>query len=274
MPVDLNTLREFEETIKEHIPEFKVAFKDQSKTMKFLGFLAYPFNDKFLTRFTTTWGWTVYFPTAEHYVQNPEPRLRTLAHEFVHLWDTKEHGFWFKLSYAMPQAFALIPLLVYAGLCWPHPWLLLVPFVGYLLGALAAKLWRYLFWVIFPLFLGGTVALTWFLVAWWPLLALLAAVICLVPWPSPWRSKWELRGYTVNVAMATWMYGRYSQLFRDAIAEHFTGPNYYFMALGGGDRIKEALEKAHTDAESGTLQGLPPYKVIHEFLYQRGLLRS
>lgn len=273
MAIDLNTLRAFEDAVREHIPEFKVRFKDQSKMMKFLGFLAYPFNANFMTTFTTTWGWTVYFPTAAHYVTNPEDRLRTLAHEFVHLYDTKEHGVWFKLSYAMPQALALIPLMVFAGMCWPHPWLVLLPFVGYLLGALVAKLWRPLFWIVLPLVIGSTIALTWWLVAWWPLLALLAAVVLLAPWPSPWRTKWELRGYTVNVAFATWVYNRYSEIMRDAIAEHFTGPNYYFMGWNADKKVKETLDKANADARSGALQGLPPYGVIHEFLYQRGLLR-
>lgn len=273
MTIDLNTLREFEDTIREHIPEFEVAYKNESKTMKLLGFLTYPFNDAFLTRFTTTWGWTVYFPTVEQYVNNPEPRLRTLAHEFVHLYDTKDKGFWFKLSYALPQAFALIPLMVFAGMCWPHPWLLLVPFVGYLLGALVAKLWRPLFWPVLVGALGGTVALTGLLATWWALLPLGVAVLCLLPWPSPWRTHWELRGYTVNVAMATWMYGRYSPTFRDALVKHFTGPNYYFMGLGGRERIEKALDKAHEDAKSGALQGLSPYKAIHDFLYQRSLLR-
>ena len=122
-----------------------------------------------------------------------------------------------------------------------------------------------------PLFLGVTIALTWWLVAWWRLLGLVAAVACLPPWPAPWRTKWELRGYSMNVAFAVW-FGYWSEEMLSRVTPHFTGPNYYFMCWSGS-KIRSALAQAAEAAEADKLQEDHPYRAVHDFLYQRGLLR-
>ena len=270
MPIDLNTLRAFEVAIVKDIPGFKVAFKDKSTFMKLLGFLMRPFNDAFMTQFTTTIGDTVYFPSTEHYVNSPGPRLRTLAHEYVHLWDSKQHSWTFKVSYLFPQVLAVIPLIVFAVLAWPHPWLVLLPFVGYVLGALFAKLSKVVFWVIFGLAVVGTIFLAW-LLAGWAVLSL-AGLVLLGPWPAPWRTKWELRGYGMTMALGVWISGSYSTKQLQYLIEQFVGPNYFFMSWSRS-KVEEALRLKAALAADDTLQGLPPYKMVHDFLYERSLLR-
>ena len=44
--------------------DIRIAFKDESFLMKLLGFLLF-FTKEFMTRFTTTIGNTVYFPSRE-----------------------------------------------------------------------------------------------------------------------------------------------------------------------------------------------------------------
>ena len=110
--MDLTILQKFEETIRKDIPDFKIVYKDQSKFMKLLGFLVYPFNPQFMDMFTTTIGNTIYFPTATSYTKSVASSLSILAHEYVHLYDSKPRSLWFKLSYLFPQILVVLPLIV------------------------------------------------------------------------------------------------------------------------------------------------------------------
>lgn len=109
----------------------RVRYKDESRLMRFIGWLMF-FNRAFMTRYTTTLGRTVYFPT------RGKENWETLAHEAVHVLDYANAPVRFALGYVMPQglaAFALIALaafvipvflvtllfLVAAG-PWPSPW--------------------------------------------------------------------------------------------------------------------------------------------------------
>ena len=83
----------------------KIAFKDTSAFMKFLGLLMF-FNPRFMTNYVTTIGKTIYFPTQERFLVSPVSTAATLAHELVHVLDSKRNPF-FAISYLMPQIFAL-----------------------------------------------------------------------------------------------------------------------------------------------------------------------
>jgi hypothetical protein len=122
--LDARTLRDFEVFVRDKVPGFEVQFKDESKLMAVLGFLAAPFNAEFMTRYTTTWGKQVYFPTQTFYQDNPGKSFRILAHELVHLLDGERHAT-FKVSYAFPQWLVLLPLIAFAVLAWPHSWIAL-----------------------------------------------------------------------------------------------------------------------------------------------------
>jgi hypothetical protein len=266
--VDLTILQKFEETIRKDIPDFKIVYKDQSKFMKLLGFLVYPFNPQFMDMFTTTIGNTIYFPTATSYTKSVASSLSILAHEYVHLYDSKPRSLWFKLSYLFPQILVVLPLIVYAVLSWPHMWILLVPFAGYILGALVGQKVKTLFWVILGLFLVGTFVLAGFLTG-WKLFVLLGALSFLAPWPAPWRMKWELRGYSMSKVMRLWMVGVFSPGSRRRMVQQFVGPGYYFMSWS-----RSHIETKLDEADAETLQAQEPYKTAYDFLCSHDLVAN
>lgn len=269
--MDVLVLRELEKTIIKDIPSFKVGFKDESRLMKLLGFLSAPFNPEFMTRFTTTLGTSVYFPTREFYEKDVDHSFRTLTHEYVHLWDKRENKT-FDLTYVFPQILALAAFTVFGVLAWPNTWLLAMPILGYVLGAFLATKSRIAFWVVLGVVLLTTGGLAIGLTG-WASLALLAGLVCAAPWPAPGRTKWELRGYTMSIAVRIWLGGKYTPEVRENIVKHFVGANYYFMSWRR-TAIEKALDDAAKDTASGALQGhSPPYAAIYDFLYQRGLLR-
>ena len=267
MNLALADLRAFEETLQTKVPGFKVKFKDESTFMKVLGFLSFPFNPKFMGSYTTTIGKTVYFPSRAGYEASPGKSFRTLAHEFVHMWDG---GLWFSLSYLFPQVLAVIPLLVFAVLAWPHTWLLSMLLGGYILAAGVAQKSLVGFAVVLGTVGLVMVGLTIFLTG-WSVLALVSALVCLAPWPAPWRAHWELRGYRMSLAVDQWLSGRTSLEVRDRIVEHFVGPDYYFMSWGRY-AITVDLDRTAREAYSGVLQEQAPYQVVWQFLASRNLL--
>jgi hypothetical protein len=109
--MDLTDLRAFEADTAAVVPGFKLDWKNTSSFHKLLGLIMKPFNPGYMTSYTTTFYPKVWFPTQESYEKDPGRSLITLAHERVHLLDTKASPLWFRLSYALPQAL-LIPFLI------------------------------------------------------------------------------------------------------------------------------------------------------------------
>ena len=64
--------------------------------------------------------------------------------------------------------------------------------------------------------------------------------LCILPFPAPWRAKFELRGYTISMAVSWWLLDRRPDF--DFYAKQFTGPNYYYM-YPFKDYMKERLEE-------------------------------
>ena len=266
--LDAEALEAFEEVIRQEIPSFKVAFKEESKLMALLGFLAYPFNAAFMERYTTTWGNTVYFATKKRFLDKPDASFRVLAHEFVHLCDTKLHPLTFKLSYMFPQVLVLLPLLAFAVLAWPYSWLVLLPFVSYVLACGAARLTKVLFWVVLALLFGGTGVLAWWLTGWWALV-LLGIPLFAIPWPAYWRMKLELRGYGMNVALAWWLYKAFSSEYLERIVGQFTGPGYFFMCWSAS-KVRASMVGYNLLAKLGELRNEYPYAIVYSFLDEEG----
>lgn len=106
----------------------KIKFKNESRFMKVLGVLLF-FNPKFMTRFITVIGKTVYFPSRHRLEKNPDGAAQVLCHELVHITDEQQVGsLLFRLSYLFPQCFALLALLTIVAGPWPLLFLLfLVP---------------------------------------------------------------------------------------------------------------------------------------------------
>lgn len=263
--IELNskTLEAFEAEARKHVPNFQVRFKDESKLMAALGVLAAPFNPRFMADYVTTWGDTVFFPSRKHYEGNPARSFKILAHEFVHLWDARDHRS-FKLSYVMPQALVVPLLAALAVALWPHSWLLAIPVVGYVVGAVAHRIAPFAFWTVLCLSIGAAGTWTVSYAGWWGLVGLVVALVPLVPWPSPWRTKWEMRGYGMNVALAQWMYGKFSERHLYNIVRQFVGPNYLFMCWSRAKVVREMVRYSEMAHEKKPLGG--PYDVTHEFL--------
>lgn len=268
--MDIDVLRRLEDRVLGDIPGFKVAFKDTSRFMAALGFLMAPFNPRFMTGFTTTLGKTVYFPTKEEYESDVAGSFKTLSHEYVHLWDAKQ-SLWFNVSYAFPQLLSLVGLLAFGVLSWPHPWLLALPLAGYGLAAWAARKSILAFWAILGVVVLGTFGLAIWLTG-WATLALIAGLLCLAPWPSPGRVAYELRGYTMTIAVALWRGGSYTPEKREHLVQHFVGPGYYFMSWRRSTIAKQ-IDAAIEQVSSGGLREIPPFSAVHALLEEHGLLR-
>jgi hypothetical protein len=266
--MDFATLREFEDVVRGQIPGFQVAFKNESKLQKVLGFLARPFNPGYMTDFATTLGTTVTFPFRAYYENSPVMSLVVLAHEFVHLWDQKQGSLRFRLSYIFPQVLGLLPLLAYGILAGTRAWILALPLLGYVLACLVAPKSKVLMAVLLALSLGGTFGLAWWLTG-WKVFVLAAGVVCFGPWPAPGRVRLEKRGYTINIAVPYWLGYTVSPL---EITSHFTTAEYFFMSWS--QPAMDAYFEATRDViRSGALQATSPYNIVYDFLYQRGLLR-
>lgn len=222
-------LRNFEVLIRAAVPNFEVRFKDESKWQRILGVLVWVFNREYMTRYTTTFYPVVWFPSKAFYEERPSPSLRILAHELVHLLDTKAHPVWMRLSYLLPQVLSILAFLA-----------------------------------IIP------VAILWGL---WGLLPFGIGLVLLVPWPSPWRTAWELRGYGMSLACAQWMNPLTVEVMRDHIVENFVTSNYYFMSWSRA-RILKQLDEWIARARDGSLLKEEPYRQVHDFLVTNELARS
>lgn len=269
--MDLSKLHAFEAEIKKHVPTFKIAFKDETPWMKMLGFFAAPFNQKFMTSYTTTVGNTVYFPSKVAYESNPKSSFTVLAHEFVHMMDSTKYPGWFQFSYALPQVLAPIAFVAYLAAAHQGWMAAVILAVGIILGCLAAKKSVAFFFVIAGIACVAAALVAILFTHWWSALYFVGLTL-LAPWPSPGRTRWELRGYTMSLAVMAWTYGVPPTVIRDMTAKHFYGPDYFFMSWSR-QSVNDALDAAIVKAGNGDLLPDPAFLIVHEFLLATGDLR-
>jgi len=110
---------DLEKKIKERVPGFKICFKDESTLMKLIGKILF-FNKGFMTRYTTTIGKRVYFPSKKKFEENPGRYYHTLAHEYVHVMDYVRHPVIFIIGYMKPQLIAILSLLSFLAFINPY----------------------------------------------------------------------------------------------------------------------------------------------------------
>lgn len=270
--MELATLKAFENEVRKEIPGFEVRYKDTSWSQKLLGLLTFPFNPLYMTRYTTTVYPYVYFPTQADYESTAKSSFTVLAHEMVHLVDTKKKPLWMRLSYALPQVAGLLPLLIYGVLSGHNAWVLGVIFLGYILGCLVAKKSIAAFWC---LALGGLIAGSLFavLLTGWLSAILFAGLALFAPWPSPWRSNWELRGYSMTLAIMQWSFGSVPDLLKQSVLRNFTTSSYFFMSWSPS-QTDAKLTAAITSAQNGTLQKDTPYTQVYSFMAANDLLKK
>ena len=269
--MSLDDLRAFEAVVLLQYPELRIEFKTQSLTQKVLGYLMYPFNPLYMTRYTSTFAPVVYFPSREFYEGNPKSSFTVLAHEFVHLQDTKKQPLWFRFSYVFPQIFAPLAFAVYVVLARTHSWPLAVLFAGALLSTLIARVSMAAFFVA----LIGTLLGALFLAvvfSGWATAALVLGLVLLAPWPAPGRVHWERRGYAMSLGIYRWTFGNVPQILRESVARSFTGSFYYFMSWqkdGTITWVNDTVDRA----SSGALAKEAPYGVVFDFLHSRNMVR-
>jgi hypothetical protein len=267
---------------KDH-PSFKIRYKNESRLMRLLAVLAYPFNETFADGYITTLGSTVYFPSRADVEQDYYAAADTLAHEGVHIYDAQKHGIWFTLSYALNQI-ALLPLMVAFAIL--GSWMPVAALVGGVVLAFSA-LWlamkltdnrsvrRWTFFVLVGLAGVSYLALSVWMAQWWTVLGV-AAFAPLLPVSSLLRAKWEYRGYAMGIAMRYWRTGTVP----DSLLEHrvgtFAGPDYYFMDRNR-DRVLRKLMKIRGDAYDGSIlrqEDSLPYQRTIAVMKNTGLLKS
>jgi hypothetical protein len=268
--MDLATLLAFQAAILQVIPGFQVKFKDQSWSQKVLAFFAYPFNPQYMTSFITTLGYTVYFPTQASYESNPRSSFTVLAHELVHMADTKKSPVSFRLSYILPQALGPVFLLAWTWFARLNAWPLLMIIVGMTVACALARITQGAFWAMAAAALIGASVFVIHLTGWFSILFFVGLAL-LAPWPSPWRTHWEMRGYTMSLAVYTWLVGTPPQIYKNATAKYFTGSDYYFMAWAG-QSVSAQIDAAVTSASNGTLLSDPTFDFVYHFLFKNKLL--
>ena len=117
----------FTKELQKSTPQLQIKFKNESFLMKLLGWVLYLINPKFSTTYTTTIGSTIYFPNREFIDKFPHQSLTILAHEYLHIQDTKRLGkFVFSCLYLFPLI--LLPLipLVWLFFNWLYATIFLV----------------------------------------------------------------------------------------------------------------------------------------------------
>lgn len=93
-------------------------------------------------------------------------------------------------------------------------------------------------------------------------------LLFLLPLPSIWRANWEMRGYSMNMAVRVWDKRPIQEDYLDTVVENFTGYNYYRMSLSG-KKVKENLLKAQRIATQGfgkETNGNHPYVVVKKIM--------
>ena len=201
--MDMPTLQAFEAEITKTLPKFKLLYKDQTWWMKVINFFVTPFCPSFMTSFITTFGYSVYFPSQAEFTSSPQTSFSVLAHEFVHMMDSKKYPVLYQLSYAFPQCLAPFVLGAYAIHCHLG-WLpVLILFLGLVLGCWAAQKSVAFFFILAGSAFVAAAILAILFSHWWAIL-FFGGLALIAPLPSPGRTHWEMRGYTMNLAVQAW----------------------------------------------------------------------
>jgi len=158
VPSDNQLFDALQAKIKGRIPGFNIRFKNESRTQKLIGKLAF-FNKKYMSSYTSVLGSTVWFPSREYVNESKMRAFKVLGHEYVHLLDRKKHPIVFELLYASPQVFVVFVVLallafffsnwwlialslLLCALPWPSPGRALLEMRGYAMN-LAINIWRH-----------------------------------------------------------------------------------------------------------------------------------
>lgn len=100
-----------------------------------------------------------------------------------------------------------------------------------------------------------------------PLYALFGLAIALAPWPAPWRTKYEKRGYRMTILVMTMM-GQ--PIDAEHIVKQFVSKQYYWM-----NRDEDAIRAWVSDEVLSARANLAnittfdrPYRDVHDVYYE------
>lgn len=85
------------------------------------------------------------------------------------------------------------------------------------------------FLYLFPQILGVLGFLMFLGFLWWPLWFLGLFFVAFAPWPSPWRTEFEMRAYAISIGVIWYTNGVVRQEDIDYITTKFVGWDYYRM---------------------------------------------
>jgi len=109
--------------IRGRVAKFKIKYKNESLFQKIIGRILF-FNSEYMSKYTTTIGTTVYFPSREFVEKDRFRAFSVLAHEYVHVLDYRKSPFMFVFLYLFPQVLSLFSLLSLLSLFYSNLWLL------------------------------------------------------------------------------------------------------------------------------------------------------
>lgn len=95
---------------------------------------------------------------------------------------------------------------------------------------------------LFPQILALPMLLLLFVLTWKIVLPLV--LLCLLPWPAPWRAYFERRAYFVSMRVGYSLFGWDPTAMGSSFAAHFKDGSYYWMMPFGED-AKFAAEAAN-----------------------------
>ncbi len=104
------------------VGEVKLVKKSNSALMRFLGKLMF-FNKKFMTRFYTTLGNTIYVPD-DFWDDDDAHTVSVFAHECKHIYDKRRLRVIYEFIYICPQILASLSLLALFAIWFSNWWLM------------------------------------------------------------------------------------------------------------------------------------------------------
>lgn len=245
-------------------PRASIAAKPASRLMAVLGALCF-FNPRF-DAYVTTIGTTIYAPRELRLDSSALEDLIVVAHELVHVFDYLERPWRFALGYLFPQILAAVPLLGLAVLpiaAWGGPGLAALGAFAALsaVGAALAPRSRPAAAILFVAALACVVALALLAELVWGLALTGALLLAVVPWPAPFRSAAEQRGYAMSLAVVHWVTGGIPGSHVALVQAQFVTGNYYWM--GPSVRASVIAEAVR----SGAVLGWPgPFSGVYRLL--------
>jgi len=99
------------EIAKKQFPKLSIKYKNESYLMKLLGMVLF-FNRGFGSKYITTIGNTIYFPSKQFIENNETSSIIVLCHELVHI-KQKQSVDLFELEYLFPQVISLFSLFAF-----------------------------------------------------------------------------------------------------------------------------------------------------------------